>query len=178
MMSATDTSSEIATSKPSSGESPSPSSNGKVPRISQKRPRMSVATGWIWEYFNVTEVHRRWEVRKTKRIETIDRDIRCSLTDKRTGEPCPYATSDSKRQTSTTNMQRHLADKHSIFSPHAKPPESPFSQPAIADFVSKGHMTHQERLEQNPIKWVVKDNRRSWSSSPLSSNKYSRIFLA
>jgi hypothetical protein len=82
-----------------------PSWPSSVPRLrSQKRARPAPATAWLWDHFNVTEVNREWIVKRTGKRELTDRDIRCAYIYK-TGAQCSWKTSDSQRQTSTSNMK-------------------------------------------------------------------------
>ncbi|KAJ5561780.1 hypothetical protein N7535_003760 [Penicillium sp. DV-2018c] len=95
---------------------------------SQNRPRPAPATAWMWDYFQVTEVKRPWVMKRDRKLQKTDRDIRCVSLDEKTGVQCNWKTSDSLRQTSTSNMKRHLAVKHSIFPPGSvdvtsKPPQ-------------------------------------------------------
>jgi hypothetical protein len=127
-------SSEILPSE-SASQTPATSSQSSILRHTRKRPRPAPVTNWMWSYFEVTNVTREWVVKRTKRRELIDRDIRCIYVDNQTGIQCLWKTSDSLRQTSTTNMQRHL-EKHSIF-----PPSDTASlkkpQPSIISLITK-----------------------------------------
>ena len=96
---------------------PTSSFSSVLPPRSQKRWRPAPVTSWLWDHFEVTEVDRPWIIKKTKKRELVDRDIQCAYIDSKSGKQCSWKTSDSQRQTSSTNMQRHL-EKHSIFSPH------------------------------------------------------------
>jgi hypothetical protein len=84
-----------------------------------KKPRPSLNSEWIWNYFSTTEVSREWKARYSGDIRTRDRDIYCTVIDDK-GLQCNWKTSDSQRHGSTFNMQRHLA-KHSILPPHSNP---------------------------------------------------------
>ena len=129
-----------------------------APNYSLKRPHPAPVTSWMWGQFEVTEVDREWTVKKTKKRVPTDRDIQCTHLDNKTGLQCPWSTSDSLRQTSTTNMQRHL-EKHSIFSPHSQSEASRRKgQPSITSFIVKQNtLSHQQRLEKNLLQWIVHD---------------------
>lgn len=146
-----------------------------TPNYSRKRPRPAPVTSWIWDQFEVTEVEREWIVKKTKKRVPTDRDIRCAYLDGKTGLQCPWSTSDSSRQTSTTNMQRHL-EKHSIFSPHLSQSEASGrkEQPSITSFIFKQDaLSHQQRLEKNLLRWIVCDKQ---AFTTVESPEFRQIF--
>ncbi|ODQ69996.1 hypothetical protein LIPSTDRAFT_333809 [Lipomyces starkeyi NRRL Y-11557] len=112
---------------------------------------------WFWPYFTCTETRSEWFDNRTKKRKFVDRIIQCAVVDDGTGKDCNWNTTDSKRQSSSTNM-RHLREVHSILPPGAKqvvlPPKA-----TITRFLEKGkesaNLTHQEILEKNIIRWVV-----------------------
>ncbi|KAK9311497.1 hypothetical protein V1524DRAFT_371149, partial [Lipomyces starkeyi] len=96
------------------------------------------ATEWMWAHFETTEYNRPWIMKRTKSKRLTDREIRCIYIDEQTGIRCNWKTTDSARQTSTSNMARHL-EKHSIYAPDSNPGASGTKkQPSIATF-SKGN---------------------------------------
>ncbi|KAK9349554.1 hypothetical protein V1523DRAFT_333490, partial [Lipomyces doorenjongii] len=108
--------------------------------VSQKGPKES----WFWQYFTCTET--RSEI------------IQCAVVDDGTGMECNWSTTDSKRQSSSTNIVRHLREAHSILPSGAKQVVAP-SKATITRFLKKGkenaNLTHQQILEKNIIRWVV-----------------------
>lgn len=86
----------------------------QIRRPNHQRP--APATEWLWAYFDTTAVDREWVVKKTNKRKLMDRDIRCTYVDDKTGMQCGWKTIDSSRQTLTSNMKNHLA-KHSIYPP-------------------------------------------------------------
>ncbi|KAK9258391.1 hypothetical protein V1519DRAFT_360639, partial [Lipomyces tetrasporus] len=108
----------------------------------QPRNRAARATEWMWAYFETAEL--------------TDRDIRCIYIDEQTGIRCNWKTTDSARQTSTSNMARHL-EKHSIYAPESSPGASGTKkQPSIATFFKgKKILTVQQLLERNLLRWIV-----------------------
>jgi len=127
-------------------------------RKSYKRPRPAPVTNWLWDYFEVTQVNQEWIVKRTKKRELIDQDIQCAYIDIKTGIQCPWKTSDSLQQTSTTNMQWHL-EKHSIFSPHSQDKIAiiPKQTSIISLLARKETLTHQQLLEKNLLQWIIND---------------------
>ncbi|KAK9352723.1 hypothetical protein V1523DRAFT_240498 [Lipomyces doorenjongii] len=70
--------------------------------------------GWqCWDYFNITERSESWILKKSNARKLIDRDIMCAVLDEN-GQECNWKTTDSKRQSSTSNMIEHLRKRHSI----------------------------------------------------------------
>ncbi|KAK9482140.1 hypothetical protein V1527DRAFT_516050 [Lipomyces starkeyi] len=72
-------------------------SSSIIARHSQKRTRPAPLTNWMWAHFEVTEVAREWVIKRTRRRESTDRDIRCVYIDNNSGIQCPWKTSDSLR---------------------------------------------------------------------------------
>ncbi|KAK9366127.1 ribonuclease H-like domain-containing protein [Lipomyces kononenkoae] len=122
----------------------------------QPRKRPASATEWMWAYFETTEYNRPWIMKRTKSKRPVDRDICCIYIDEHTGIRCNWKTTDSARQTSTSNMARHL-EKHSIYAPDSNPGASDRKkQPSIADiFKGKQKLTVQQLLERNLLRWIV-----------------------
>ncbi|KAK9257602.1 hypothetical protein V1519DRAFT_394334, partial [Lipomyces tetrasporus] len=100
---------------------------------------------WFWQYFTCTETRSEWI-------------IQCAVVDDGTGKKCNWSTTDSKRQSSSTNIVRHLREAHSILPTGAKQVVAP-SKATIIRFLKKGkenvNLTHQQILEKNIIRWVV-----------------------
>ncbi|KAK9237946.1 hypothetical protein V1525DRAFT_342647, partial [Lipomyces kononenkoae] len=69
---------------------------------------------WFWQYFNCTETRSEWFDNRTKKRKFVDRIIQCAVVDDRTGKGCNWSTTDSKRQSSSSNITRHLKEVHSI----------------------------------------------------------------
>ncbi|KAK9321539.1 hypothetical protein V1517DRAFT_362771 [Lipomyces orientalis] len=65
-----------------------------------------------WDNFDITEVNRPWTLKKSNIRKTIDCEIHCSLLDEKTGQQSSWKTTDSKRQSSTSNMVEHLRKRH------------------------------------------------------------------
>ncbi|KAK9242087.1 hypothetical protein V1506DRAFT_445142, partial [Lipomyces tetrasporus] len=122
--------------------------------VSQKVPKES----WFWPYFTCTETRSEWFDNRTKKRKFADRIIQCAVVDDGTGKECNWSTTDSKRQSSSTNMTRYLREVHSILPPGAKqvvlPPKA-----TITRFSRKSkenaNLTNQQILEKNIIRWVV-----------------------
>ena len=137
--------------------------------IPSQNKRTATATAWFWNFFEVTTVNREWY--KTKNGKAVgkkhytDRDIFCTLTDKKTKTRCSYDTSDSRRHNNTTNMERHLEKQHDIHPPQADTSQSASAggakQPDIRRFYAgpqpSNHLTHQQRLQQNVRNLIVKN---------------------
>ncbi|KAK9389428.1 hypothetical protein V1515DRAFT_577774 [Lipomyces mesembrius] len=64
--------------------------------------------------FDITEVNRQWILKKSNIRKTINREISCSVLDEKTGPQCSWETTDSKRQSSTSNIVEHIRKRHSI----------------------------------------------------------------
>jgi hypothetical protein len=124
---------------------------------SRRRERPAPATEWVWPYFKVTTVEREWIVKRTGKRRIVDRDICCAYVDEKTGTKCDWKTTDSVRQTATSNMKNHLT-KHGILSPSTNVGLSQPSQQKpsiIALLTKKENITTQQRLEKNILRWVV-----------------------
>jgi hypothetical protein len=121
---------------------------------SQKRP--APATEWMWAYFETTEFNCPWIMKRNKRQKFIDREIRCLYIDEETGTQCSWKTTDSARQTSTTNMGTHLR-KHLIYPLDSIAEASTKKrQPSIATlFKRKNTLTSEQLLEKNLLRWIV-----------------------
>ncbi|KAK9318911.1 hypothetical protein V1517DRAFT_334249 [Lipomyces orientalis] len=119
-------------------------------RTLQRHKRAGPATEWMWAYFETTEYNRPWIMKRTKSKRIIEGDIRCIYIDEHTGIRCHWKTTDSARQTSTSNMARHL-QKHSIYPPDSIAEASGTNkQPSIATFFKgKQNLTVQQLLEKN-----------------------------
>ncbi|KAK9368031.1 hypothetical protein V1509DRAFT_550330, partial [Lipomyces kononenkoae] len=121
---------------------------------SQKCPQES----WFWSYFTCTETRSEWIDNRTKKRKFVDRIIQCVVVDDGTGKECTWRTTDSKRQSSSTNMTRHLKEVHSVLPPSAKQVVRP-AKATITRFLAKAkenaNLTHQQILEKNLIRWVV-----------------------
>lgn len=140
---------------------------------SQRRPRAAPVTNWMWDYFQVTEVAREWIIKRTQKRKPTDRDIQCAFIDGKTGIQCPWKTSDSLRQTSTTNMQRHL-EKHSIFPPSQSNTHSKSKEPNILNLLTNQEtLSVQQRLEKNLIQWVIQDKQ---AFTVIESSAFQQIF--
>ena len=148
-------SSEIQPSE-SISETLAESSSSAFPSYPRKRRRPTPVSQWMWEYFQITEISREWKNPRTNKRELKDRIIYCAYIDNH-GIQCSWQTADSLRQSSTSNMQRHL-EKHTIFPPHSRLSTDTKKQPNIVDFMAKTQgLSHQERLEKNILRWIVKD---------------------
>lgn len=125
----------------------------------EKRKRPAPTTEWIWGYFDVTTVSHPWKTCYGK-AESIDKDIQC--------QKCSWRTTDSQRQTSTTNMKRHL-QSHAILPPHENQ-----QQPSIVSLVTtKKSLSHNELLGNNILQWIVKDKQ---VFSVIESTPFQQIF--
>jgi hypothetical protein len=86
----------------------------------------------------------------------MDREIRCNIISKDTGKQCDWITTDSKRQTSTTNMRLHLKQKHRILPPGISQPVIVTPKSTILGlWGNRGTLAVQELLERNLRHWVV-----------------------
>jgi hypothetical protein len=134
--------------------------------------RPAPATEWVWPYFETAAVDRPWFMKKTNKRRLIDREIRCMHIDEKTGIRCGWQTSDSQRQTTTSNMKTHLA-KHGIYPPTSDV-QSAKKRPDIRSFMGgKESLTHQEVLERNIIRWVVTDMK---AFTTVESPEFQKIF--
>jgi hypothetical protein len=140
----------------------------------QPRKRAAAASEWMWTYFETTEYNRPWIMKRTKSKRLTDRDIRCIYIDERTGIRCNWKTTDSARQTSTSNMARHL-EKHSIYAPDSNPGASGAKkQPSIATFFKgKQNLTVQQLLERNLLRWIVTEKQ---AFTTIESPAFQQIF--
>ncbi|KAK9428164.1 hypothetical protein V1505DRAFT_289658, partial [Lipomyces doorenjongii] len=113
-------------------------------------------TGWLWGYFETVEFPNEWIEKRNKKKRCIDREIRCTLINKDTGRQCNWSTTDSKRQTSTTNIRHHLKEKHGILPPGVPEPAVATPKSTIVSlWGNKEKLTFQERLEKNLVPWVI-----------------------
>ncbi|KAJ8097682.1 hypothetical protein POJ06DRAFT_185144, partial [Lipomyces tetrasporus] len=140
----------------------------------QPRNRAARATEWMWAYFETAEYNRPWIMKRTKSKRLTDRDIRCIYIDEQTGIRCNWKTTDSARQTSTSNMARHL-EKHSIYAPESSPGASGTKkQPSIATFFKgKKILTVQQLLERNLLRWIVTEKQ---AFTTIESPAFQQIF--
>ncbi|KAK9426871.1 hypothetical protein V1505DRAFT_144413 [Lipomyces doorenjongii] len=129
----------------------------------------------MWAYFETTEYNRPWIMKRTKSKRIIDRDIRCIYIDEQTGIRCHRKTTDSARQTSTSNMARHL-QKHSIYPPDSSAEASGTNkQPSIATFFNgKQNLTVKQLLEKNILRWIVTEKQ---AFTTIESPAFSRSFV-
>lgn len=126
----------------------------------------------MWEYFQITDINQEWINPRSKKHEPKDRIIRCINIDN-CGVQCPWQTADSLRQSSTTNMQRHL-EKHTIFSPHSQHTVNTKKQPNIMDIMVKSQsLSQQELLERNILRWIIKEK---LSFTTVESPAFYQIF--
>ncbi|KAK9358012.1 hypothetical protein V1504DRAFT_471567 [Lipomyces starkeyi] len=63
---------------------------------------------WFWQYFTGTETRSDWFDNRIKKRKFVDRIIRCAVIDDRSGKECSWSTTDSKRQSSSTNFLRAI----------------------------------------------------------------------
>jgi hypothetical protein len=151
---------EILPSESQTQIGPIPPSSSSAPRLRShkfKRARPAPATAWLWDHFMVTEVNREWIVNRTGKRELTDRDIQCAYIYK-TGAQCSWKTSDSQRQTATSNMKRHLEKMHSILAPRSQDSSGvQKAQPSIASLLTKEALPPQELLEKNLLRWIIDD---------------------
>jgi hypothetical protein len=142
----------------------------------QNRQRPAPATEWLWAYFDTNVIDREWVVKKTNKRKLVDRDIRCAYVDDKTGVQCGWKTTDSSRQTSTSNMKNHLA-KHSIYPPSGTDSDALVEkkkQPDIWSFMSgKGNLGHQQVLEKNLLHWIVSEKQ---AFTTIESPTFRQIF--
>ncbi|KAK9319884.1 hypothetical protein V1517DRAFT_331139 [Lipomyces orientalis] len=94
-----------------------------VPKLPTQLPRKPTGCGVIFRQENFLMNGLR---RGTKR-----REIRCTLITKGTGKQCNWSTTDSKRQTPTTNIRVHLKEKHGIL-PHGVPEPAAAAQSLLS----------------------------------------------
>jgi hAT family C-terminal dimerisation region len=137
-----------------------------------KKPRPAPTTEWIWDYFSTTEVSREWKVLRTGKPRTIDMDIQCTVIDDKTGLQCNWKTSDSQRQSSTSNMQRHLERKHSVLPPQSSKPKQRI-QDIRKVFTKQGNLSIQEQLERNILRWIIQDKQ---AFLVIESQAFQQIF--
>ncbi|KAK9234129.1 hypothetical protein V1525DRAFT_321626, partial [Lipomyces kononenkoae] len=99
-------------------------------------------TEWLWGYFQTRE--------------SMDREIRCTLVNKDIGQNCNWSTTDSKRQTSTTNIRLHLKEKHGILPPGVTEQAVATPKSTLVSLWGKNeNLTFQELLEKNLLRWVI-----------------------
>ncbi|KAK9241594.1 hypothetical protein V1506DRAFT_550285 [Lipomyces tetrasporus] len=139
------------------------------------RKRAAPATEWMWAHFETTEYNRPWIMKTTKSKRLTDREIRCIYIDEQTWIRCQWKTTDSARQTSTSNMARHL-QKHSIYAPDSMAEASGTEkQPSISEFFKgKQNLTVQQLLEKNLLRWIVTEKQ---AFTTIESPAFQQIFL-
>lgn len=107
----------------------------------------------------------------------MDMDIQCSITDQVTGKQCSWATTDSKRQSSTSNLVLHLLRKHPIYPPGLSNPE-PVKNPkeTLSGLWGKReeNLTCQQQLEKDILHWVVADKQ---PFTTIESPAFRQIFF-
>ncbi|KAJ5109977.1 hypothetical protein N7532_002622 [Penicillium argentinense] len=123
---------------------------------SQYTKRPAPATEWIWGYFETTAIDRPWVIKRTSKRRLVDREIRCTHVDEKSGTRCDWQTSDSQRQNTTSNMKTHLA-KHGIYCPASSIQPAKKEQDIRSFIGGRQSLTHQEVLERNAIRWIVTD---------------------
>ncbi|ODQ68726.1 hypothetical protein LIPSTDRAFT_40375, partial [Lipomyces starkeyi NRRL Y-11557] len=107
-------------------------------------PSKSESKGWqCWDYFDITEA--------------IDREIHCSVLDEKTGQQCSWKTTDSKRQSSTSNMEEHLRKRHSIEAHERPEPAKKPKSSILAYLGEREKLSPQKLLQKNILRWVVAD---------------------
>ncbi|KAK9428606.1 hypothetical protein V1505DRAFT_332264, partial [Lipomyces doorenjongii] len=137
-----------------------PSESASQPLVaaasSQTAHPTPLKTEWLWGYFQTREFRNEWIEKRNNKKRFIDREILCALIHKDTGKQCNWSTTDSKRQTSTTNIRHHLKDKHGILPPGVPEPAVAAPKSTIVSFWgNKENLTFQERLEKNLLRWVI-----------------------
>jgi hypothetical protein len=133
---------------------------------------------WFWAYFSRHEVPREWYTRKHKKRKLMDLDIQCSIVDQDTGKQCSWVTTDSKRQSSTSNLTLHLLRKHSIYPPGTLVPEpvkkSKGTLPSLWGKREEENLTCQQQLEKDILRWIVVDKQ---PFTTIESPEFRQIFL-
>ena len=95
-------------------------------------------------------------------------DTQCTVIDEKTGLQCIWKSSESQKQSSTSNMQRHLERKHSVL------PHCPNQQKDIRQvFKKQGNLSIQEHLERNILRWVIQDKQ---AFLVIESRAFQQIF--
>jgi hypothetical protein len=88
-----------------------------VPNTTTRSLARSEKVNWLWSYFEIQEFQNEWVEKRSKKIRHTDRKFRCTVVVEATGKQCEWFTTDSKRQTSTTNLRSHLKEKRGILPP-------------------------------------------------------------
>jgi hypothetical protein len=134
----------------SASQLPTPATGSQLSRSK------SLKNDWLWSYLQTREFSSEWIENRSKKRRLIDREISCVAIDKSTGKQCNWSTTDSKRQTSTTNIRLHLKEKHGIVPPNDFDSIiAPRKSPLLSLWGSKATLTIQEALEKNILRWVV-----------------------
>jgi hypothetical protein len=122
--------------------------------------RKSRKSDWLWAHLKTRQFPYEWIEQRSGKKKLFDLEINCTAIDKTTGRQCNWSTTNSKRQTSTTNIRLHLKEKHGILppSPTALAPNQLIATPKstlLGLWGSKANLTIQETLEKNLLHWVV-----------------------
>ncbi|KAJ5082681.1 hypothetical protein N7532_011724 [Penicillium argentinense] len=134
----------------SASQLPPPATGSQISRLK------TLKNDWLWGFLHIREFSSEWIEKRSRKKRLIDREISCTAIDKATGKKCNWSTTDSKRQTSTTNIRLHLKEKHGILPPNG--PEQVITTPKstlLSLWGSKANITIQQILEKNLLRWVV-----------------------
>jgi hypothetical protein len=94
-------------------------------------------------------------IKRNKKQKLIDRDICCTYINKETRIQYTWKTTDSARQTLTTNISTHL-QKHSIYPPTLVAMTTRKKPSSIATFFRREDaLTNKQLLEKNLLRWIV-----------------------
>ncbi|KAJ5900204.1 uncharacterized protein N7473_004274 [Penicillium subrubescens] len=111
---------------------------------------------WMWGYLYTREFPNEWTEKRSGRKRLVDREICCTVINKNTRKQCNWSTTDSKRQTSTTNIRLYLKEKHGILPPGITDlPTGTLKSTIVSLWGNKGKLTIQELLEKNLLRWVT-----------------------
>ncbi|KAK9250865.1 hypothetical protein V1507DRAFT_393933, partial [Lipomyces tetrasporus] len=167
--------SESASAVESSQEIPDDAGLTCQPQSSRDiEPSKSESKSWqCWDYFDITDVNRPWILKKSNIRKTINREICCSVLDEKTGQQCSWKTTDSKRQSSTSNMVEHLRKRHSIEAQERPEPAKKPKSSILTYIGQREKLSSQKLLEKNILRWIVADRQ---PFTTIESEAFRQIF--
>jgi hypothetical protein len=128
----------------------------------------------MWRHLHTREFPNEWTEKRSGRKRLVDREICCTVINKTTRKQCNWSTTDSKRQTSTTNIRLHLKEKHGILPPGITDLATGTPKSTIVSlWGNKGKLTVQELLEKNLLRWVTSSKQ---PFTVLESPAFQQIF--
>ncbi|KAK9384645.1 hypothetical protein V1515DRAFT_582712 [Lipomyces mesembrius] len=108
--------------------------------------------------------------------KTIDREICCSVLDEKTGQQCSWKTTDSKRQSSTSNIVEHLRKRHSIEAQERPEPAKKPTSSILTYIGQRDKLSSQKLLEKKILRWIGADRQPFTTLDLKLFVKYFMIF--